>query len=63
MPEIDLDKLYALIDVLQMQRNQASDACAQVQADLICAQQEIHRLKGNLKESPKEGIENGNADT
>ncbi len=51
MPEIDLDKLHALIDVLQMQRNQANDACAQVQADLICAQQEIQRLK--------EGIENG----
>lgn len=58
MPEIDLDKLYALIDVLQMQRNQASDACAQAQADLACARQEIHRFK----ESLKEGIENGNAD-
>ena len=44
MPEIDLDKLHALIDVLQMQRNQANDAWAQAQADLICARQEIQRL-------------------
>jgi len=49
MPEIDLDKLHALIDVLQMQRNQANDALAQVQADLICAQQEIQRLRQGLK--------------
>lgn len=45
MPEIDIDKLHALIDVLQVQRNQATDACAQANADLICARREIKQLK------------------
>lgn len=49
MPEIDLDKLHALIDVLQMQRNQANDAWAQVNADLLCAQKEIHQLKQQVQ--------------
>ena len=46
MPEIDIDKLHALIDVLQMQRNQSQDALAQTTADLICARKEIERLTG-----------------
>ena len=49
MPEIDLDKLHALIGVLQMQRNQANDAWAQINADLICAQQEIQQLKAQVQ--------------
>lgn len=48
MPEIDVDALHVMIEVLQMQRNQIHDALAQVTSELIGARKEIEHLKKEL---------------
>lgn len=52
MPDIDIDALHALIDVLQMQRNQIHDALAQVTTELVGARKEIEHLQKELTHGP-----------